>query len=165
MVRKIARRCSKGYKRDESFQTRFERHIQKTETCWIWKGAISGTRGYGQIGFEGRRLYAHRASFEIYKGEIPEGLLICHECDNPSCVNPEHLFLGTYKDNMQDCSKKGRMRQEEKIGWSVLKTEDVILIRELHKTGKYSFPQLAKRFGVHTITIFDVVKKRNWKHI
>ena len=75
--------------------------------CWLWLG--SGTQnGYGHFYYEGRVQLAHRASFEIFNGEIPDGLLVCHKCDTPACVNPDHLFTGTYSDNARDSINKNR---------------------------------------------------------
>lgn len=75
--------------------------------CWLWIGAVLPS-GYGKMGIYGRTIGAHRISFELFRGEIPNGLHICHRCDNPCCVNPDHLFAGTRQDNMQDCIAKGR---------------------------------------------------------
>ena len=82
----------------------FERLIQRTEGCWIWRGPKRGP-GYG--GF--RQEFAHRASYRIFRGEITKNLLVCHHCDNKRCVRPEHLFLGTHADNTHDAIRKGRL--------------------------------------------------------
>ena len=85
-----------------------EKYVPVTETgCWIW--TRSKCRGYGRISYNGTGKMAHRISWEIHCGPIPEGMLVLHKCDVPACVNPEHLFLGTYKDNTQDAIKKGRL--------------------------------------------------------
>jgi hypothetical protein len=94
----------------DSLLNRFWSKVKKTDNCWEWQ-ACKNEHGYGilNIGKRGLgKIRAHRLSFIIHKGEIPESLLVCHRCDNPTCVNPEHLFLGTQKDNTQDMIKKGR---------------------------------------------------------
>ena len=87
---------------------RFLEFVKKTHSCWIWKGHILWD-GYGQFrGYNSLKMRAHRFSFEYYKHKIPEGMQVLHTCDNPKCVNPEHLFIGTHKDNMHDMTMKGR---------------------------------------------------------
>lgn len=87
----------------------FFNKIEKTTTCWIWTGAIRGKSGYGCLKYNGKVVDAHRISYIIHFGTIPNNKLVCHTCDNRKCVNPDHLFLGTYKDNHDDCVKKGRI--------------------------------------------------------
>ena len=83
--------------------------------CWEWTGSVND-KGYGLIYVEGKSKRAHRITYQLFKSEIPKGLFICHHCDNPGCVNPEHLFVGTQKDNMQDCIRKGRFVRPTKNG-------------------------------------------------
>lgn len=87
---------------------RFFSKVNKTDNCWEWTASLIGC-GYGNFKYKGKRYAAHRFSWELVNGKIPDGLLVCHKCDNRKCVNPEHLFLGTQKDNMQDCLRKGRL--------------------------------------------------------
>lgn len=87
---------------------RFFDKIEKTDTCWNFKGASRGN-GYGAFKLSGKVVDAHRVSYMLHHGDIPDGLQVCHSCDNRKCVNPDHLFLGTGKDNMQDCKNKGRI--------------------------------------------------------
>jgi hypothetical protein len=94
----------------KSIRSRFEEKIQK-ETCWIWKAGKRGNNGYGgfRINATSIRL-AHNVSYELYVGEIPKGMKVLHKCDNPLCVKPSHLFLGTQQENIKDRDVKGRQR-------------------------------------------------------
>ena len=78
--------------------------------CWLWTGDKSGKMGYGRLMYQGRTRAAHRVAYQIFRGPITDGLLVCHRCDVPLCVNPDHLFLGTYTDNSDDMIRKGRAR-------------------------------------------------------
>lgn len=97
---------------EASVVERFWLKVAQAEGCWLWLGA-KGRRGYGYLHRGGKTdrhpIRAHRASWEIHFGAIPAGLWVLHKCDNPPCVNPNHLFLGTRKDNMDDCASKGRV--------------------------------------------------------
>jgi hypothetical protein len=90
-----------------SYEERFFQKVNKTDSCWVWTGALN-SKGYGSMGFEGKTMSTHKLSYLWFRGEIPEGMLVCHHCDNPPCVNPEHLFLDTNSGNMKDMFKKGR---------------------------------------------------------
>ena len=97
---------------DEQLQVymdRFMKYVEKTETCWLWKGCVN-TNGYGAFKFCGRMLNSHRAMFNMVTKESSNGRIVCHTCDNPLCVNPDHLFYGTQKDNVRDMIAKGRDR-------------------------------------------------------
>lgn len=86
---------------------RFFINVNKTDTCWIWMGA-KNPQGYGSFYTGSRSVGAHRFSWELEKGEIPDGMFVCHMCDNPACVNPAHLWLGTHQQNMEDMKNKDR---------------------------------------------------------
>jgi hypothetical protein len=90
-----------------SYEERFFQKVVKTETCWFWSGAYN-SRGYGSFSYNQKRISAHKYSYQSFVGEIPDGMYVCHSCDNKKCVNPQHLWLGTPKDNTQDMIAKGR---------------------------------------------------------
>lgn len=95
-----------GHKRDLD---RFHKYVSKTEGCWLWNGAAI-PRGYGRFYLRGKARYAHRASLELHGfGIVPDDKVVMHSCDNPACVNPLHLKVGTSSENMQDASRKGRV--------------------------------------------------------
>ena len=89
---------------------RFWKKVRKTDCCWIWTGAVS-SNGYGHIGIDGKMILAHRASYALKNGEIKKGLQVNHHCDNKLCVNPEHLYAGTQKQNIADCISRGRFNK------------------------------------------------------
>ncbi len=137
-------------------------------TCWEWTGEKM-RRGYGRLSFEGKRQLASHFSYEYFhKIKIPNGMCICHKCDNPGCVNPQHLFLGTQKDNIQDAVKKNRVDRTHKAkgemaGNSKLTNIQVISIRKEYKKGNGVV--LAKKYGVTCQTIYEIIKNETWKSV
>jgi ribosome-binding protein aMBF1 (putative translation factor) len=139
--------------------------------CWIWYGNINKSN-YGVCGSQTNktRMFAHRYSFELANNKkIPNDLYVCHKCDNPRCVNPNHLFLGTPMDNVQDMIKKGRKATTprlvgEQSGKSILTDNLVTKILELSDNGTSS-RQIAKIIGVSNNTISNIVQGRTWTHI
>jgi hypothetical protein len=95
--------------KQEPLSVRFWRFVEKTESCWLWRGGRISKTGYGTTSVMRKRILAHRASWELHNGPIPSGLWVLHTCDNPICVNPAHLFLGDRADNMRDAFQKGRI--------------------------------------------------------
>jgi HNH endonuclease/helix-turn-helix, Psq domain len=138
--------------------------------CWLWVGAISD-KGYAHVGVSAdgvyRTLSAAKVNFVRFKGTVPVGVEVRHTCDQPCCVNPEHLVLGTHTDNMRDMISRGRHRtfQGERHGRSVLTDAAVTMIRRSWATGSVTFAQLGRTFGVHYSTIVRVVKREGWTHV
>lgn len=136
--------------------------------CWGWKGAVNHD-GYGSVTVwnksKSKAFRANRVSWMIHNGQIPEGYFVCHKCDNPSCTNPDHLFLGTPHDNTVDMVRKGRDPRGERAGGVKLTEDDVMCIRKLHLEGTTP-AQIATLFPyVHPGHIYSVLKRKIWKHI
>lgn len=142
----------------ESLSQRFFKRVNKTDGCWIWSG-VKFSNGYGRFCLSGKQRHylAHRYSYEIHNGPIPEGLCVLHRCDVRNCVNPKHLWIGTQKDNAQDMVVKGRAY----VGSRKLFKEDVIKIRTLaeHNTQQ----ALANLFNVSASNIGMILRNITWK--
>lgn len=142
--------------------------IPITETgCWIWTGHTGiPPNDYGRIKVKGKNRIASRIAYMIFKKEIPHGMSVCHLCDTPSCVNPDHLFLGTHADNMRDSVVKGRNpKAGSKNGQAKLSEQDVIKIRHIYNTQRISQRDLAKKFNVSGPTVNLIVNNRIWQSI
>lgn len=135
--------------------------------CWLWI-ANAFPSGYGQIKAKGKPRLAHRVSWELYNGPIPEhdsyhGICVCHKCDNPSCVNPDHLFLGTQSDNVADQVKKGRTnppKGESQVN-AKLTEADVLAIRADPRT----YREIAPDYGITHPHVSDIKNRKRWRHI
>ncbi len=138
--------------------------IRGENECWEW---LASTRsdGYGQIQ-RGRRgegiISAHRVSWEIHCGNIPDGLHVLHTCDNKICVNPNHLFLGTNADNVRDKKEKGFQIRGTQMGTSKLSENDVIEIRNIKEVVGLSNAYLARLFGVSSSSISNIINRKRW---
>jgi hypothetical protein len=149
---------------NEQLEGRFWSKVKKTTDCWLWIGS-KGTRGYGQFWNGIKTVRAHRFVWEVTNGLIPEGLYVCHRCDNPLCVNPTHLFLGTQQDNMNDSIAKGRrdecyLHGEAHPGHK-LTEGDVTAIREIRSSQR----DIARRFRISRRTVVEIIRGKKWKHL
>lgn len=135
--------------------------------CWLWLGSKAG-RGYGKLApqYHCIAYSAHRFMWTLENGPIPKGMYICHHCDNPSCVNPAHLFLGTPKDNAHDKVSKGRANHPrgEKSGLSKLTENDVKDIRHMYAVG-HTQEEIAGQYCVSRVSISYIVNRVTWKHV
>lgn len=169
---------------------RFWEKVQKTDKCWLWTGSLH-RQGYGMIqgSSEGKIVLAHRVSWEIHYGPIPDRLSVLHHCDTPGCTRPDHLFLGTQSDNMNDMVQKGRhaarthperVPRGDRSGsrthperlpkgtehWNAQVTEeDVRAIRRLYVPRRVTHEALAQRFGISATQVRRIVTRRRWKHV
>lgn len=133
------------------------------DQCWNWTGARSH-KGYGQICIRPHLLLAHRISYHLHNGPIPDGMFVCHKCDNPSCVNPAHLFAGTAKDNSDDMVRKGRHLFGERAADATLSDESVLEIRK-RWSERLTQTKLAKEYGVSVPAIKAALYSGTWKHL
>lgn len=145
---------------------RFEKHIYYSiDNCWYWTGYIGICRrqkNRARFGINGRNRPAARVAYELYIGEIPAGMCVCHSCDNPMCVNPNHLFIGTQLDNVADRNKKGRTA----CGLTKPKTCKLTeaAVREIRSSNERAV-DLAARFNIKRRHIYDIKSRKNWKHL
>lgn len=151
----------------ERFWPRVER--SDASDCWPWLGQTKKARHgkrYGIVAGEGPRwktITAHRAAYELTRGAIPAGMCVCHRCDNPICVNPAHLFLGTHDDNMADMKAKGRhaSTRGELNGRAKITADDVLAIYVDHRSTR----EIANQYGVHISNIRLIRRGLAWRHI
>ena len=145
-----------------SERDRFQSKFRVTPGCWIW---VSGADefGYGRFGAKGKTWRAHRYSFALYVGSLQDDMSVCHRCDTPSCVNPDHLFLGTNQDNVLDRVTKGRSARQlgPQNKASHLTEQDVHAIRQ----AVGSLSQIAARFGTSATNVAVIKKRTSWAHL
>lgn len=186
--------CRIAAQRATSVMDRFWSKVNKTDGCWLWT-AGTWSQGYGAFSLNGKNIRATRFIYELTYGPIPDGLLVCHNCDNPRCVRPDHLFLGTIDDNNQDMKRKGRYAQGSTHGsrtkpervargnqtgshlhpesrprgennWNArLTTDQVTEMRRRYDAGEVSTNQLANEYGIHQSSAWAIVRHKTWTHI
>lgn len=170
---KRCRSCSKKVPFEQRFWSKVNKDgstmLHMTTPCWEWIGRkLKNKYGYFDILIETNKsisVYAHRISWELFNNQpIPKGLYVLHRCDNPSCVNPEHLFLGTYKDNSDDMIRKGRAKHVsgENHGCAKFTQQEADNIRTRYALGGITPKELAKAYLVNTVTIHNILRYKTY---
>lgn len=173
------RRGTTDLVRHVTFEERFKNSykINKDNGCWEWTKSL-GSHGYAHTANKGKNLRGHRVSYKLYIGKIPKGKLVLHKCDNRKCVNPEHLFLGTQKDNMLDMSKKnrhpiaqkgkkvkgfenGKLENHHSAKLNLIKVDEIRILLKAN----VSMAEIARRYSVSPKTIFNIKNNRIWNVI
>ena len=144
---------------------RFWAKVDMDGKCWLWKGALWG-KGYGAVRRQGKVMGAHRWSWTITNGAIPDGMIVLHKCDTPNCVNPKHLRIGTYKDNLQDMIDRGRdnWARGERQRSAKLTAIAVIRLRKLVANGM-SQKDAARLYGIAKSTVSVIISGKTWAHV
>lgn len=152
-------------------ESRFWAKVEKGDGCWNWNGSVNSPKEpYGKLAFMmGKQinLTAHRVSWMLHFGEIPEGMCVLHKCDNPACVRPDHLFLGTDADNNLDKLRKGRANaiNGEKVNTAKMTPLSVRVARRLFKYHKFKLIEISAIFGISVAAVWSLVMGKSWKHV
>src|SRR6202035_1883893 len=154
--------------REIPLEHRFWNEVQKSDHCWTWTGPLT-SKGYGKIAVKLHGVWSpilvHRLSYELEYGPIPHNLMVCHHCDNPCCVRPDHLFLGTNDDNIQDKLDKGRQTKGTTVPSSKVTEEQVTEIRKRYIAGGITKTALAHEYGLGKPAMGDILNRVTWKHL
>lgn len=132
------------------------------EGCWLWTGATNGR--YGTLHVNGVKRYAHRYFYTIYKGPIPRGAMVLHDCDNPLCVNPDHLHMGTQLDNMREASERKRLRVGRNNPAARRSVEEVIAIRRAAVSGE-PYSSIARRMEIAVSNVSLIARRKLWRSV
>lgn len=145
---------------------KFWLNVHKTDDCWLWSAGCTGA-GYGGWQFDNKFVLAHRFSYELIHGPVPKDICVLHKCDNPPCVRPDHLFLGTHADNARDRDIKGRAASRLGVGngSAKLTESDVREIRYLYTTGGWTHRSLSLKYGVTQTPVQFLLQGKTWKHV
>jgi hypothetical protein len=143
-------------------ETFYKNVIKQSNGCWEWQKSLH-TFGYGVTSYKNKYWGAHRLSL-VFEGIDPTGYYVCHSCDNPKCVNPAHLFLGTHNDNMKDMRKKNRDPKGSQCNKSNLTDQDILDIRQAKENGVTGI-ELSKKYKVSAPSIYNICNKKTWTHI
>lgn len=146
---------SRRIPREQSLWGRVD--IRGQDECWPWVGCQRQSFGYGAIRYDGRQQSAHRVAYILTYGPVPEGLVVCHSCDNPACCNPRHLRADTQSANIREASARNRMRRYENHHNGKLTREQKVEIRQVYAAGGVTLKWLAKQYGVTPQTIWRTV--------
>jgi len=147
-------------------KTRFMNKVmpEPNSGCWLWYGALK-RGGYSTFLVDGKPTRGHRVSYELFKHKIPNGLWVLHTCDVRSCVNPDHLFLGTHDDNMADRQSKSRQCQGEENGQSKISNMGARVIRRLGAFGTIPQAAIGELFGVSVSAVWQIIHRKSWTHV
>lgn len=151
-------------KAEEAIRSRFARLLSVSEGCCEWDGLLDKD-GYGRVTYRKKCTRAHRLSYEIHVGSIPAGMQVCHRCDNPACVRPDHLFLGSNLDNVHDRDQKNRVSHGSRHPSAKLSEAQVLEIRELYAAGHHSQEAIARRYGVSQRMVSMIILGQKWARV
>jgi endogenous inhibitor of DNA gyrase (YacG/DUF329 family) len=164
-------RCHDDFRiadRQKKLVKRFWKYVVVSDDCWGWSGTLD-EKGYGRVRtwVEDRWIprLAHRVSWELHRGPIPDGLSVLHSCDNPPCTRPEHLFLGNQLDNMQDCASKDRHTRGERSATAKLTEAQVIEMRARFAAGERNYSKLGREYGVSAVQVRSIILRERWKYL
>lgn len=142
---------------------RFWDRVDRAGDCWVWTGSTN-KNGYGWFWWNGKNQRSHRVAWELTHGPIESDVKVLHTCDNPTCVNPDHLYPGTDADNMRDKVERGRQTKGEDVNTAKLTRGDVVELREAYASG-ISMVVLCERFAVSKSQVCRIVRGQSWKHV